>query len=162
MSKPNKVCPSYITQLVQSLTFKFERVGDTNVTGCWAFLPNGFQVGYGESACVDPNNFDFELGKKYAKERCIANSQNKLWELEGYLLAVTGYTSNSGSYVDRIERELAELTTKLNALNAFITSDKGIEILSQEQLFILQDQAKHMQSYADVLAIRISREKNKD
>lgn len=83
-----------IQALVATLSFKFARVGDTTVTGCWAFLPNGFQVGYGESACVDPNNFDFELGKKYAKERCVQAATNKLWELEGYLLKVTGATSD--------------------------------------------------------------------
>ncbi|WP_256384415.1 Gp49 family protein [Photobacterium toruni] len=83
-----------IQALVATLSFKFARVGDTTVTGCWAFLPNGFKVGYGESACVDPNNFDFELGKKYAKERCVQAATNKLWELEGYLLKVTGSTSD--------------------------------------------------------------------
>lgn len=75
-------------------SFKFARVGDTTVTGCWAFLPNGFKIAYGESACVDPNNFDFELGKKYAQERCVLAATNKLWELEGYLLKVTGATSD--------------------------------------------------------------------
>lgn len=91
----NKVDYAHIQALTESLEYKFERVGDTTVTGCWAFLPSGFQVGYGESACVDPNNFDFELGKKYAKERCVVNATNKLWELEGYLLSVTGATSDS-------------------------------------------------------------------
>ena len=89
-----KVEYSHIQMLLNSLEYKFTRVGDTTVTGCWAFLPNGFQVAYGESACVDPANFDFELGKKYAQERCQQAATNKLWELEGYLLKVTGATSN--------------------------------------------------------------------
>lgn len=92
--KVNKVDPKHIQQLKESLTFRFERVGDTTMTGCWAFLPSGFQVGYGQGACVDPANFDFELGKKYAKDRCLQAAENKLWELEGYMLAVTGRTSD--------------------------------------------------------------------
>ena len=88
-----KVEYSHIQKMKESLEFKYARVGDTTVTGCWAFLPNGFQVGYGESACVDPLNFNEELGKKYAHERCIQNAENKLWELEGYLLKVTGKVS---------------------------------------------------------------------
>jgi hypothetical protein len=92
--KPNKVAFEHIQSMINSLEFKFARVEETTVTGCWAFLPNGFQVAYGESACVDPNNFDFELGKKYAKERCLQAATNKLWELEGYLLATTGVTSD--------------------------------------------------------------------
>lgn len=90
----NKVEYTHINALISSLEFKFERVGTTTVTGCWAFLPNGFQVGYGESACVDPNNFDFDLGKTYAKERALTDSTNTLWQLEGYLLKVTGKTSD--------------------------------------------------------------------
>jgi len=107
MGKQNKVEFSHIEELAASLTFKFERVAKTTVTGCWAFLPlpNGkeFQVGYGESACVDPANYKQADGEKYAKERCEVNAKNKLWELEGYLLAVTGSTSDNsiaakGSY----------------------------------------------------------------
>ena len=89
-----KVEYSHIQTMLESLEYKYVRVGDTTVTGCWSFLPNGFQVSYGESACVDPANFDFELGKKYAQERCEQAAQNKLWELEGYLLKVTGSTSD--------------------------------------------------------------------
>jgi len=85
--KLTKVSPQSIEALVGSLTYKFERVGDTTVTGCWAFLPSGFQVAYGESACVDPANYDQALGEKYAKERCVAAAGDKLWELEGYVLS---------------------------------------------------------------------------
>ena len=89
-----KVEFNYIEKLFNSLTYKFERIEGTTVTGCWAFLPNGFKVGYGESACVDPLNYQQELGEKFARERCAYNAKNKLWELEGYLLAITGSTSN--------------------------------------------------------------------
>lgn len=82
----NKVSFERINELAEQLEYKFERVGDTTVTGCWSFLPNGFQVGYGESACVDPANYKQEDGEKYARERCEADSKNKLWQFEGYAL----------------------------------------------------------------------------
>lgn len=44
-------------------------------------LKNGFEI-IGTSACVDPNNFNFEIGKKYAREKAI----DQIWMLEGYLL----------------------------------------------------------------------------
>lgn len=44
-------------------------------------LPNGFSV-LGRSACVDPANFDPELGRKYAYEDALS----QLWQLEGYRL----------------------------------------------------------------------------
>ena len=60
---------------------------------CEAFLPNGFSVGSGKSACVDPSNFDYELGCKYAQERAEKDAIDNLWMLEGYLLKVTGKVS---------------------------------------------------------------------
>lgn len=44
-------------------------------------LKNGFEV-IGKSGCVDPSNYDHELGVKYARERAL----NEVWMLEGYAL----------------------------------------------------------------------------
>lgn len=89
----NRVEYNDIKEMVDSLDFKFAVIEGTTTTVCKAILPNGFTVGTGESACVDPNNFDLELGKKFAKERAIVNATDELWKLEGYLLKVTGKTS---------------------------------------------------------------------
>lgn len=83
----HKVSPDKIQSLLASLRFEFGRVGQTTVTGCWAFLPSGFCVAYGESACIDPNAYDQEIGQKLALQRCLLNAQNRLWEFEGYKLA---------------------------------------------------------------------------
>ncbi|EJL6757145.1 hypothetical protein NMS84_001356 [Vibrio cholerae] len=101
-----KVEKQHIENLVSQLEFKFARVENTTVTGCWAFLPNGFQVAYGESACVDPANYKWEDDCKCAKERCLQQAENKLWELEGYLLKVTGQTSDQ---FERASEAFAEL-----------------------------------------------------
>jgi hypothetical protein len=55
---------------------------DTTTTVCQIFMENGYVV-LGTSACVDPNNFSAATGEKYAFEDAV----NKLWPLEGYLLA---------------------------------------------------------------------------
>ena len=89
----NKVEFSHINEMVKSLEFKFARIGDTTTTVCEAFLPNGFSVGSGKSACVDPDGFDYELGCKYAMERAVKSATDNLWTLEGYLLKVTGKVS---------------------------------------------------------------------
>lgn len=44
-------------------------------------LTNGFVV-LGESAPADPENFNAELGQKFALE----NATRKIWPMEGYLL----------------------------------------------------------------------------
>lgn len=51
------------------------------LTVCCLTLKNGFTV-TGESACVSPENFDAELGRKIARQ----NARDKIWSLEGYLL----------------------------------------------------------------------------
>jgi hypothetical protein len=51
------------------------------LTICVLVLKNGFTV-TGESACASPENFDFDLGVKIARE----NARNKIWALEGYAL----------------------------------------------------------------------------
>jgi hypothetical protein len=45
-------------------------------------LKNGYTV-TGESACVDPANFDEEIGREVA----FKDARNKLWPLLGFLLA---------------------------------------------------------------------------
>lgn len=83
----NKVEFSHIQYLLSTLNYIFVLVPSTTTTLCIAQLPNGFTVGRGESACVDPSNYDKELGEKYAKERAVADATNQLWLLEGYVLA---------------------------------------------------------------------------
>jgi len=51
------------------------------LTFCVLVLHNGFTV-TGESACVDPDSFDAEIGRKVARQNAIA----KMWPLMGYAL----------------------------------------------------------------------------
>lgn len=54
----------------------------TTLTICLLKLRNGTCV-IGESACVSPENFDAQLGRKIARQKAV----DKIWALEGYLLA---------------------------------------------------------------------------
>lgn len=51
------------------------------LTLCVLVLRNGFTV-TGESACASPENYDFGIGVKIARE----NARAKIWALEGYAL----------------------------------------------------------------------------
>lgn len=61
---------------------------NSTVTICNVKLVNGYSV-RGESACVDPRNFDMEIGKQLAHRDAFS----KIWALEGYLLAELRYSS---------------------------------------------------------------------
>lgn len=55
---------------------------ETTTTICQLFINNGYVI-LGTSACVDKNKYNKMLGEKYAYEDAL----NKMWPLEGYLLA---------------------------------------------------------------------------
>lgn len=57
----------------------YHRVPDTTVTICAITLKNGFTVA-GDSACIDPENFDHNIGEQVAYN----NAFEKIWQLEGY------------------------------------------------------------------------------
>ena len=85
----NRVSVERIEDLMSKLTPRYSIVEGTTTTVCLLQLPNGFVVGEGFSACVDPSNFNEELGRKYSLENATEHAKNKLWEFEGYLLAMT-------------------------------------------------------------------------
>lgn len=82
---PNKVTPEALAALADSGHTEYNHLAGT-LTHCTITLPCGFQV-TGESACIDPDNFNEELGQEIARKKAI----NALWPLEGYLLANDRY-----------------------------------------------------------------------
>ncbi len=70
---------------------EYQRLPGTTLTICIITMVNGFTV-TGESACVDPDNYDREKGEEIAYE----NAFEKLWPLEGYLLKERLYQQSIG------------------------------------------------------------------
>lgn len=80
----NKVTKEQIERIIEQSTFEtFHRVHDKQCIVV-AKLPNGFTV-VGESACVDAENYDEQIGYDLAVEHI----KKRLWELEGYALQNT-------------------------------------------------------------------------
>lgn len=77
----NTVTKQHLDNLVDKSDVEYAVFGN-KLTVAVITLPNKFKV-TGEASCVDANNFDKELGERYALEAAV----KKLWELEGYLLA---------------------------------------------------------------------------
>lgn len=75
-----RLTPEHIDdQIVECM---FHRFPNTTLMVCALVLKNGFTV-TGTSACVSPENFNQEIGEKIAFEK----ARNKIWDLEGYVLA---------------------------------------------------------------------------
>jgi hypothetical protein len=64
-----------------------------------AKLPNGFVI-VESSSCVDPANYDENLGKHLCMERI----ENKIWELEGYVLQKELYCNGPNYKVTQIAK----------------------------------------------------------
>lgn len=75
-----RVTKEYMESRIASTDFS--TLPKATVTICNITLDNGYSV-RGESACVDPANFNREIGEKIAHD----NAFNKLWPLFGFLLA---------------------------------------------------------------------------
>lgn len=63
----------------------------TTLTICCLTLENGFNV-TGESACINAEYFNVEIGRKYARKQAF----DKIWQLEGYLLKDQHYCRSLG------------------------------------------------------------------
>jgi hypothetical protein len=66
----------------------------SQLTVCCLTLQNGFTV-VGESACVSPENFDANIGKKIA----FGKARDKIWAFEGYALKQRIFEGNATSAV---------------------------------------------------------------
>ena len=84
MTTDNKITFEHVQKTIVSEEFLV--IPGTTTTVCILTLINGWNA-TGESACVDPENFDKTLGENAARERAMG----KVFELEGYLMKQNMY-----------------------------------------------------------------------
>lgn len=78
--KKNTVTQAVVDELMESCDIAVTTAFDKcTIVACK--LPNGFVI-VESSSCVDPANYDEDMGV----DICMKNIEKKLWELEGYLL----------------------------------------------------------------------------
>lgn len=92
MSKVQSVTEEQLDKLIEASTKEFA-IFDATLTIAVVKLPCGFKV-VGQSACVDPKNFNKELGEDFA----LQHVKSKLWELEGYRLSNDIHNAKIRSY----------------------------------------------------------------
>lgn len=146
---PNKVTKEDLEHLVAQSKTTFTNPAGT-LTHCVITLPCGYTV-TGESACVDPANYDKELGEKYALEQAV----EKLWPLEGYLLANDIYRAKKPtSYASRMIFEQSDLREKLDKLCDFLSKPQP-SFIDDKEWELLLEQRDYMSEYFNILEIRI-------
>ena len=141
---------------------KFTVLEDGKTTICNLYLENGFTV-CGESACVDPANFDKEIGEKIAYE----NARDKLWLLEGYLLQEKLH-KQPADFLDRMELEGKELDKRIEKANAYLEKNRREYVADPEntgrnskiEMDLLQAQITAMATYSNILLMRVNIERS--
>lgn len=84
-----------VADLMATAKFQYQQIGKTLIGHMT--LENGFEI-VESSACVDPANFDFEIGKEIVDKRL----ENRLWELEGYRIQVKNHKAEQ-KYLKKME-----------------------------------------------------------
>lgn len=123
-----------------------------------AHTRSGFDI-VRHSSCVDPKNYNEELGKQYAMEEVV----NNLWGHLGFVLQWAKFgidkviINNYPSHIQRVIIEYKELIERSNKLAKFINANELFKILAWEEQEDMKNQLTHMYEYSQYLASRLMR-----
>lgn len=78
---------------------------------CAYRFENGFII-VESSACVDPKNFDLDIGRKICREHV----ENRLWELEGYVLQKSASKQHQRRSSDEIKEAINNLSPEAKSI----------------------------------------------
>ena len=117
MTTPTKVTREHLGKRIIAADYVVMPDGRTTV--CQLTMQNGFTV-RGESSCVSVENFNKELGEKYAYEKAF----DAAWAFEGYLLAELRHREDRGDENQhRDEQEKARRDVLLALMEMLMVSD---------------------------------------
>lgn len=78
-----KVDYNEVQRQKEQLIVQTHQFTGTTVTVAVALAPDGFMLGLGFSACVDPAEMDPAIGIEVATENALKDAEEKIWQLEG-------------------------------------------------------------------------------
>ena len=114
-------------------------------------MKNGFVLTE-DSICVDPANYDENIGK----DVCLGRIENKVWFLLGYALQ-DKVANTPKDYKERMVVEFKELADRTEKLKKFFHSETFND-LPAEKRELMERQYKAMCEYQDILGERIELE----
>lgn len=123
----------------------------TTSTFVHAYLDGKFLLGTGFSACVDPANFNADIGLRIATADAQAKATSALWGFEGYYLYKEHYAPTT--YLERLQREYNENSSRLVKLQEFLFKGKP-DTFSQDAWDDLVSQEAPQADYVNVLKRR--------
>ena len=104
------VTQEYINELLDTAEVKEIVVFEKCLICAYKFT-NGFVI-VESSACVDPKNFDIDIGRKICREHV----ENRLWELEGYVLQHKAAKATQRRSPDAVKKSIENLSPEAKAV----------------------------------------------
>ena len=162
----DKICDKDVKYFIKKIDNV--KVG-TKTTNTTLTCLTGFEV-HGQASCVNPNDFDINVGANYAQIK----AEDKIWEGLGFVLqwAKYGLSKNDDQtpvedgdttptsvppHVQRMMVERDELKDKVLKLDKFIDTNPIFATLSEEERKDMKIQLTSMITYLDCLERRIAR-----
>lgn len=128
----------------------------TKTTNTTLTCLTGFEV-HGQASCVNPDNFDINVGANYAQIK----AEDKIWEGLGFALQWAKYgldkVNDTPPHVQRMIDERNELSNRAQKLYNFINSNRIFETLSSEEQEDMRNQLESMTKYLESLERRLKR-----
>ena len=145
-----------IEEKMKGVGYHCHVVPGTTTTVITATLPMAhlnFTLGTDIMACVDPRNFNAELGVKYGTEKVAKIAKDTLWMLEGYRLAYD-IANTATTAKERLEIERSDLRSRVDTLVNYLDSDNfnTLDITNQT---LLVNQSDHMLRYLNIIDHRL-------
>jgi len=146
----NRVTPKRIDRAIERVDY--HQFKNTTTTVCCITLRNGFTC-IGESACVDPENFNRRKGEAIAYD----NARQKIWALEGYLIRDRMHNgADFFSCVDDLDKKISHGERMFRKLAQKLDIDLKGHPLSAQEIEIEIERHKHEDQGKDVVPQRIN------
>lgn len=124
---------------------------DKPVTYVTVRMKNGFTLRE-STTCVDPANYDEEIGKQI----CLEKIKDKIWFLLGYALQDKMYKETNSTFKNRMIEEYNQLGDKLGKLNTTLNKDGFKEKVGETQYNMMCLQYRAMTEYWNILKNRMT------
>ena len=153
------VTPEQVKENMQDVIVRTETEFGKPCTYVTVRMKNGFTLRE-STTCVDPANYDEEIGKQI----CLEKIEDKVWFLLGYALQDKVANEPKG-FFERLVKEHEELSIRLAKLTEYLectSSSAIIDRIGVTQYELLLKQKSAMSLYQEILYNRIKRlEENK-
>lgn len=146
----NIVTKKEVMENMQDVICKTATEFDKPVTYVTVRMKNGFTLRE-STTCVDPANYDEEIGKQI----CLEKIEDKIRFLLGYALQDKVHKEVNSTFESRMIEEYNQLKDRLSKLDVALNREGFKKKVGEKQYYLMAAQHKSMSEYCDVLKIRM-------